>query len=179
METTLASAMSDILDVCERCTGVFQLAAARARHPELRALFARRAGEYERANGELQVLLSKLGGISLNIPHDSLPSVELPARAGDAFNAASSGGAGDLAMLEECERLELIALDSYGRALLVAPPHHLRFFLEFQRATAAANLHYVRAIVHAAMERQCEDVRRNHAHVHGLREHVRTRARHP
>lgn len=174
-------AIGQVLDVCERSACALQLAAARTREPALRMLFARRAGEHERAIVALQGLMPRLDSAPAPAEQAQMTSVEPTDSSGRSQTVPIVPGCqfgNDLALLETWKTLELLVVDTLEHAMQAAPMRPVCAYLKLQRDAAAANLAQVRAIVRVAVKRQRDDVRRNRAHVHGLREQVRLRTRH-
>lgn len=127
----------------------FRTTAEHMKDPELRRLFMTRAEECRQAAAELQTLVMQHGGSA----EDGGSASGALHRGWVAVKSKLSGYT-DLAMLEESERGEDVALQRYRDALEQALPAALR----------------------AVVERQYEGVKRNHAQVRALRDNERAKA---
>ena len=128
----------------------FRTSGEHVHSPDLRKLFATRASECAMAVRDLQAHVVQLGGSA----QDS-GTLAGAAHRGWVAVKGTLAGYTDLAVLEETERGEDVALESYRRALA-------------QQSLSAT----VRALV----ERQYEGVKRNHAQVRTLRDQARATA---
>lgn len=127
----------------------FRSVAENARSTPLRVLFTRRADEYALAAADLAICVRQLGG---------KPDVDDPTGGAlqrrRAAPLSSVAGTTDLTLLEDCERVEQMALQRYRRALENDLPEPER----------------------TLVSRQLEGVQHNHAEVRGLCERERVRA---
>ncbi len=128
----------------------FRSSAENVRQAALEQLFMRRAEECGQAARDLQALVVKLGGSA-----EDSGSVAGAVHRGWVAVKGTLSGYTDLAILEETERGEDSALESY-------------------RAALDSDLS---ADVRATIERQFEGVQRNHAEVRRLRDQARATAR--
>jgi uncharacterized protein (TIGR02284 family) len=125
----------------------FRTSAEHAKSPQIRELFTQRANECRQAAAELQALVVQHGGSA----EDSGSAAGSIHRGWVALKGALSGYT-DLAMLEETERGEDVALSSYRRALGEDLPPAVR----------------------TVVERQLQGVQRNHDQVRLLRDQARS-----
>lgn len=138
---------NDLIETCKDGEYGFRRCGERAAAPRLKQVFSRRADDCQKAAGELQTIISQLGGeaeqrgSALGAVHRGWVSVR------DALSGNS-----DLSVLEECERGEDAALARYHSALEEALPPHVRNIVE----------------------RQYEGVKRNHEEIRTLRNEART-----
>lgn len=134
--------VNDLIETCKDGEYGFQTSAEQVKSPSLRATLQSRAADCRRAAEELQAHVAQLGGE----PEDSGSAVGAMHRGWVAVKAKLSTY-DDLAVLEECERGEDRAMDSYRKALDKDPPPTIR----------------------SAIEQQYAGVKRNHDMVRGLR----------
>ena len=125
----------------------FRTSGEHAKSPQIRELFMQRARECGEAAAELQSLVMQYGGS----PEESGSAAGSVHRGWVAVKGALSGYT-DLAMLEETERGEDVALASYRKALNEDLPPSVR----------------------TVVERQLQGVQRNHDQVRQLRDQARS-----
>lgn len=128
----------------------FRTSAEHLRRAEIKQLFVTRAEECRRAAAELQALVTELGGTA-----EEGGSTTGAIHRGWVAVKSKLAGYTDLAILEEAERGEDVALARYREAL------------EDHRLMPSARL---------VVERQYEGVKRNHAQVRTLRDRERAAA---
>ena len=141
--------LNDLIETCKDGEYGFRTSAEHAESTELRSLLTQRAEDCAKGSRELQAKVVELGGT--------------PDSGGSAAGAIHRGwvsvrsvltGHTDLALLEECERGEDQALDSYGEALEDDLPPQVR----------------------TIVERQCQGVQANHDQILALRDRLRATA---
>lgn len=125
----------------------FRTTGEHAKSPQIRELFMQRAEECRQAAAELQALVVQHGGTA----EDSGSAAGSMHRGWVAVKGALAGYT-DLAMLEETERGEDVALASYRKALSEDLPPSVR----------------------SVVERQMQGVQRNHDQVRMLRDQARS-----
>jgi uncharacterized protein (TIGR02284 family) len=145
----VTSTLNKLIETCKDGEYGFRLCAEHVRAPELKTVFEQRASDCQRGAEQLQQAVRQYGG--------------QPDEGGSASGAVHRGwvsakgklvGSSDVAMLEECERGEDVAMARYRDALEQPLP----------------------ADVRAIVERQFEGVKRNHAQVRDLRNRYRAAA---
>lgn len=145
----IVETLNDLIENCKDGEYGFRRTAEHARSASLQRVMAACADDCSRAATELQALVLRWGG--------------QPQDRGSASGAAHRGwvavkgvlaGHSDLAMLEEAERGEDVALARYREALEQDLPPEVR----------------------AVVERQCEGAKRNHDQIRELRDQVRATA---
>ncbi|MFJ7883918.1 PA2169 family four-helix-bundle protein [Pseudomonas sp. NPDC096917] len=146
------SVLNDLIETSKDGQEGFKACAEDIKHPELKALFAKRSAECATAAAELQAEVRKLGG-------DPETSTSV---AGDLHRRwldvkSIFTGKGEEAVLNEAERGEDHALKAYKEALEKIAKH---------------NLVGIRDLV----ERQYHGVQRNHDQVKALRNEARARS---
>lgn len=119
----------------------FQACAEHAKDPALRQSFLSRAADCRQAAGELQSVIRTMG--------------ETPEHSGTASGAMHRGwvavkgtlaGHTDLALLEECERGEDVALAAYRKALKEDLPPDVRLLVQRQADGTQRNHDQIRAL---------------------------------
>lgn len=139
-------ALNDLIETCKDGEYGFRSSGENVRSDDLRQLFTRRAEECGQAARDLQTEVVKLGGSA----QESGSMAEAAHRGWVSVKGKLSGYT-DLAVLEETERGEDVALETYRKAL-------------------ANGLH---PEVRPMVERQYEGVQRNHAQIRKLRDEAR------
>jgi uncharacterized protein (TIGR02284 family) len=139
--------LNDLIETCKDGEQGFRASAEPMRNASIRESFLARADECQRSAQELQACVRQLGGD----PEEGGTTTEALHRGWTSLKG-SLGGNSDLALLEETERGEDVAMERYRDAL--------------QDDDLAAD---VRPIV----ERQYEGVKRNHAQIRALRDEAR------
>jgi uncharacterized protein (TIGR02284 family) len=138
--------LNDLIETSKDGEYGFRTSAEYLRNPEIKQLFMRRAEECRQGAAELQALVVQLGGKA----EDSGSATGAMHRGWVAVKGSLSGYS-EKAILEETERGEDTAMESYRKAL-------------------ATNL---APAVRSVVEHQFEGVKRNHAQVRSLRDQAR------
>jgi uncharacterized protein (TIGR02284 family) len=138
--------LNDLIETCKDGEYGFRTSAESARGADLQQLFQRRADECHQAAADLQSMVVQLGGT----PEDSGSTSGALHRGWVAVKSTLTSYS-DKAILEETERGEDTAMESYRKALA-------------SDLTPAAR---------ALVERQMEGVKRNHAQMRSLRDQAR------
>ena len=144
--TDTVDTLNDLIETCKDGGYGFRTSGEHLRGTDLRQLFTRRTKECDQAARDLQSEAVKLGGTA----EDTGTMAGAAHRGWDAVKGKLSGFT-DLAILEEAERGEDVALERYRHAL------------------GQALLPDARALV----ERQSEGVKHNHAQIRTLRNQAR------
>lgn len=147
--THTTDTLNDLIETSKDGEYGFRTSSENVKSGELRQLFLRRAEECGEAARDLQAEVVKLGGDA-----DDSGTLAGAAHRGWVAVKGTLAGYSDLAILEETERGEDVALESYRSAL------------------AEDLLPNVRSLV----ERQHEGVKRNHAQIRKLRDQARASA---
>lgn len=138
--------LNDLIETSKDGEYGFRASAEYMRDPQVKQLFLNRADECARAVSELQALVVQCGGEA----EDSGSAAGAMHRGWVAVKGTLAGYS-DTAILEETERGEDVAMNSYRKALKSdLPPQVL-----------------------TVVERQFEGVKRNHAQVRELRDRAR------
>lgn len=133
--------LSDLIDTCKDGEYGFEACARHATSVQLKTLFENRAAECRTAASQLQAHVADLGGS--------------PDTGGSAGGALHRGWVAvkstlstydDLAVLEECERGEDVALDSYRDALKQQMPAPIRNLVEQQYQGVKRNHDAIRTL---------------------------------
>jgi uncharacterized protein (TIGR02284 family) len=138
--------LNDLIETSKDGEYGFRSSAETARATDLQQLFQRRAEECRQAAADLQAMVVQLGGA----PEDSGSASGAMHRGWVAVKSKLTGYT-DKAILEETERGEDLAMESYRKALASDLPPAAR----------------------ALVERQMEGVKRNHAQMRALRDQAR------
>ena len=138
--------LNDLIETSKDGEYGFRTSAEYLKAVDTRTLFERRASDCRQAAAELQTIVQQYGGS----PEESGSASAAMHRGWVAVKGTLSGYS-DKAILEETERGEDVALESYRKAL-------------------AENLP---ADVRSVVERQYEGVKRNHTQVRQLRDRAR------
>lgn len=149
METTTQDTLSTLNDLIETCLDGefgFRTSAEHAKESNLKALLSQRSSDCKQAAAELARLVRENGGE----PEDSGSATGAMHRGWVAIKGTLAGYT-DLAILEECERGEDMAIESYQTALQQDLPENIR----------------------ATVLRQFEGVKRNHSQIRTLRDQAR------
>ncbi len=141
--------LNHLIETCRDGERSFAHVAEHAKSAALRTLFSRRGDECALAAADLATCVRQLGGTP-----DSGGSAGGALLRGWSALRNSVAGSSDLALLEDCERTEDMALERYRRALENDLPEPER----------------------TLVMRQLEGVQRNHAEVRALRDQERVRA---
>lgn len=134
--------LNDLIETCKDGEYGFRTSAEHAKSTDLKSLLLERAADCQSGASELQGLVAQLGGK----PEDSGSTAGAMHRGWVAVKATLSTY-DDKAIMEECERGEDTALNSYRNALAKALPPQ----------------------IHAVVDRQYQGVKRNHDQVRELR----------
>jgi len=135
--------LNDLIENCKDGEYGFRTCAEQAKSADLKGVFTQRAGDCQQAAQELQSLVTRFGGTP-----DTGGSVSGAAHRGWVAVRGAVALNDDLAMLNECERGEDIALNRYRKALEEDLP----------------------ADVEQVVRRQYEGARRNHDQIKALRD---------
>lgn len=141
--------LNDLIETSKDGEYGFRSSADHVRSAALKDLFSRRATECGQAARELQARVAELGGSA-----EDTGTVAGAAHRGWVAVKSTLSGYTDLAILEETERGEDSALESYRSALDKELPAEVR----------------------STVERHLEGVKRNHAEVRRLRDQARANA---
>jgi uncharacterized protein (TIGR02284 family) len=139
-------ALNDLIETCKDGEYGFRSCAEHATSPQLKAIFEQHAEECLKGARELQTCVVQLGG-----KPDEKGSAGGSAHRGWVAVRGALAGRSDEAMLEECERGEDHALESYRDALKKTLPPS----------------------VQSIVERQYQGVKRNHDQVRRLRDEAK------
>ncbi len=150
MATDTIDTLNKLIETSKDGESGFRDAAQHAVSPDLQQTFRQRADECREAAVELQSLVVQLGGKA-----EDSGTVAGAAHRGWMAVKGSLAGYTDLAILEECERGEDVAMKNYHEAQGSGLP----------------------AACRAIVDRQFDGVKRNHAQVRALRERARAAAR--
>lgn len=150
MASDTIDTLNDLIETCKDGEHGFRDAAQNAVSPDLQQTFRKRAEECREGAVELQALVVQLGGKA-----EDSGTVAGAAHRGWMAVKGTLAGYTDLAILEECERGEDVAMKNYREALDAGLPTECQ----------------------AIVERQYEGVKRNHAQVRALRDQARATAR--
>jgi len=148
-DTDVIARLNELIEACKDGEYGFRACAEHVSSDELRSLLERRAGECEQAAKELQAQVALLGG-----EPDTKGTASEALHRGWVAARGMLAGYTDLAMLNECERGEDVALARYRKAL------------ECEMPTG------VKSIV----ERQFQGVQRSHDQIRDLRDRLKTTA---
>ena len=133
--------LNDLIEASKDGEYGFQSCAEHAKAPNLKSLFENRAGQCRAAAAELQQQVADLGGS----PDTSGSAIGAMHRGWVAVRSALSTY-DDLAVLEECERGEDSALDSYRDALKKELPEPVRTLVQRQYEGAKRNHDEIRTL---------------------------------
>ena len=133
--------VNDLIETCKDGEYGFHRCAERAEAPGLKQVLAQRAEVCQKAAGELQTIISQLGG-EAETGGTVLGAVH---RGWVSMRDVLSGNS-DLSVLEECERGEDSALERYRNALEKALPPHVRNIVERQYEGAKCNHNQIRVL---------------------------------
>ena len=144
--TDTVGTLNDLIETCKDGEYGFRTSGEHLRGTDLRQLLTRRAEECGQAARDLQREVVKLGGNA-----EDIGTMAGAAHRGWVAVKGKLSSFTDLAILEEAERGEDVALKRYRHALLQAPLPDAR----------------------ALVERQSEGVKHNHAQIRTLRNQAR------
>lgn len=133
--------LNELIETCRDGESGFRSCADNARRTDLRQLFAERAEGCYRAAAELQGEVMRLGGVRA----DSGSAASAVPRGWVAVKARLAGYT-DLALLEECERGEDVALERYRSALSERLPAAALAVVKLQYAGVDANHAQIRTL---------------------------------
>jgi uncharacterized protein (TIGR02284 family) len=150
-QSNVIDTLNGLIETCRDGEFSFRDSAERAQSPELQALFSRRSDDCALAAADLAACVRQLGG-----EPDAGGSTSGALHRGWAAVRKTVGSYNDLAMLEECERGEDVAMQRYREALQTNLPEPER----------------------TLVTQQFEGVKRNHAQVRALRDQERALASH-
>ena len=141
MNSTLIDTLNDLITTSRDGEYGFKALAEYAKTDELRGLFSRRAGSCAAAAEQLQMQVTHLGG-----EPDTGGSATGAIHRGWVAVRAKLTGYTDLAMLEECERGEDAALETYREALKTLMPADIQALVEDQYQGAKRNHDEIRRL---------------------------------
>ena len=133
--------LNDLIETCRDGEYGFNASAEHTKSADLKTMLTRHAGECKTAAQELQTLVSQLGG-----EPEKGGSVSGAMHRGWVSVRASLSTYTDLAMLEECERGEDLAVASYRKALKQDLPPAIRSVVERQSQGAQRNHDQIKAL---------------------------------
>ena len=137
------SVLNDLIETCKNGENGFREAAQEVKHPALKTLFLDYANERGKYAMELQQRVSQLG----QVPETSgTVGASLHRRWIDLKSALT--GKNDQAIIDECERGEDIAVESYRDALAKDLPSDLKSVIERQFVGVKAAHDKVRNLKH-------------------------------
>jgi uncharacterized protein (TIGR02284 family) len=137
------SVLNDLIETCKNGENGFREASQEVKNPSLKALFLDYANERGQYAGELQQRVSQLG----QAPETTgSVAASLHRRWIDLKSALT--GKNDQAVIEECERGEDIAVESYREAMAKDLPSDLKSVIERQYAGVKAAHDKIRALKH-------------------------------
>lgn len=138
--------LNNLIETCKDGEYGFRSCAEHVKSESLRATFNQRAGECAEGARELQQLVVQCGG-----DPDSGGSASGAMHRGWVSVKGTLSGYSDEAMLEECERGEDVAVQSYRNCLKEDLPPHVK----------------------SVVERQYQGVKRNHDQIRDLRNRMK------
>lgn len=141
MNSTLIDTLNDLITTSRDGEFGFRASAEHAKDETLRALLSRRADSCAAAAEQLQQQVIHLGG-----EPDTGGSATGAIHRGWVAVRAKLTGYTDLAMLEECERGEDAALETYREALKTRMPADIQALVETQYQGAKRNHDEVRKL---------------------------------
>ena len=133
--------LNDLIETCKDGEYGFRLCSEHADSPQLKSTLSQRAAECQTAAAQLQAHVVALGGEA-----DTDGSVLGAVHRGWVTVKASLSSKDDLAMLEECERGEDAALQSYRDALKTDLPAAIRTLVEQQADGVKRNHDLIRRL---------------------------------
>lgn len=148
-QKALINCLNDLIETCKDGEFGFRSAGEHLHTADLQRLFLARAEECRQAASELQALVLQLGGNA-----QDRGSVSGAAHRGWVAVKGTLAGYSDVAMLEEAERGEDVAIERYRHALAEELPPEVRM----------------------VVERQYDGAKRNHLQVRALRDQARATA---
>lgn len=137
----IISTLNDLVETCKDGEYGFRTTAEHAKNPELQRICTMRAEECRQAAGELQTIIRQHGGSA-----DDGGSASGAVHRGWVAVKSKLSGYSDLALLEETERGEDVALERYRKALDKPLPPEIRAVVERQYEGAKRNHNQVRAL---------------------------------
>jgi uncharacterized protein (TIGR02284 family) len=133
--------LNDLIETCKNGEYGFRECAGYARSSQLKAMFEQRADECRAAAAQLQVHVRELGG-----KPDARGSFTGAMHRGWVTARSKLSSDEDLALLEECERGEDSALESYREALKQQMPLPVRNLVEAQYRGVEQNHDLIRKL---------------------------------
>ena len=146
---TVISTLNDLIATSKNGEKGFLTSAEDTKNPELQTIFRARAADCARAATDLQQIVVRLGG-----EPEEAGTVAGAAHRGWVNLKATLTGRSDIAILEECERGEDVAVAEYKKAIEHDLPVDIR----------------------PVVERQYEGAKRNHDQIRDLRDRYRAKA---
>ena len=138
---TAVSVLNDLIETSKDGVNGFRTAADAVKDPDAKAVFLSRVQLIERAIGELQAEVLRLGG-----DPETKGSVAATLHRGWIDLKSAVTGKDDAAIITECERGEEVAVKNYEGALEKDLPAHVRDLVERQYRGTIQNLERVRAL---------------------------------
>jgi uncharacterized protein (TIGR02284 family) len=138
---TAVSVLNDLIETSKDGANGFRAAADAVESSEAKALFLSRVQLIERAVGELQDTVRRLGG-----DPERTGSVAATLHRGWIGLKSAVTGKDDAAIITECERGEELAVKNYEDALEKDLPADVRALVERQYRGTVQNLEKVRAL---------------------------------
>ncbi|MEJ7812269.1 MAG: PA2169 family four-helix-bundle protein [Gemmatimonadaceae bacterium] len=139
------SVLNDLIETSKDGANGFRTAADAVKSAEAKTLFLSRVQLIERAAGELQAEVRRLGG-----DPERTGSVAATLHRGWIDLKSAVTGKSDAAILTECERGEEVAVKNYEDALKKDLPADVRALVDRQYRGTVQNLERVRALGRAA-----------------------------
>lgn len=139
MSTNTTSVLNDLVETSKDGEQGFRKAAEDTKNPELRNVFLARAEDCAKAIGDLQAVISRLGGHPQE--HGSIAGA---LHRGWVNLKSAAAVRTDLAILEECERGEDVAKVRYRKALEAGLPDDIRMIVQKQYDAVQRNHDQIR-----------------------------------
>lgn len=137
--------LNDLIETCKDGEYGFNACAENGKSPELKRVLMGRANECRSAAQQLQTQVSELGGEA-----EESGSFSGSVHRGWVAVKNTLSTYDDLAVLEECERGEDVAIKSYQQALKQPLPDHIRALVQLQYEGVKRNHDEVRRLRDAA-----------------------------
>jgi uncharacterized protein (TIGR02284 family) len=141
MSNDVIDTLNKLIETCKDGEYGFRACAEHASAAELKASFTKHAEECRKSARELQSCVVQLGG-----KPDEKGSASGSLHRGWVALRGTLAGYSDLALLEECERGEDVALERYRDALGVALPDSAKSIVEHQYQGVKLNHQEVRRL---------------------------------
>ncbi|HYW32679.1 MAG TPA: PA2169 family four-helix-bundle protein [Gemmatimonas sp.] len=141
LNKTAVSTLNELIETCKDGANGFRAAAEAVTHPDAKALFSSRVPIIERAAGELQAEVQRLGGSP-----ETTGTVAAAVHRGWMGLKSAVSGKDEAAILTECERGEELAVTKYEEAMKADLPAESHAVVEAQYRGTISNLEKVRAL---------------------------------